>query len=81
VNEFCAPRSPRAETVRAQAAALGAGFYAAGLSPSFRVRKISVEDIFPFGVSARPCLIPPYMTITLLKGFACSFVTASALAN
>lgn len=35
-----------------EAAALGAGFYAAGLSPSFRVRKVSVEDIFPFGVSA-----------------------------
>ena len=35
-----------------EAAALGAGFYAAGLSPSFRVKKISVEDIFPFGVSA-----------------------------
>ena len=35
-----------------EAAALGAGFYAAGLSPSFRVRKVSVEDIFPYGVSA-----------------------------
>ena len=49
-------RGPRLTETRAgaQAAALGAGFYAAGLSPSFRVRKISVEDIFPFGVSARP---------------------------
>ena len=35
-----------------EAAALGAGFYAAGLSPSFRVRKVSVEDIFPYGVTA-----------------------------
>jgi len=35
-----------------EAAALGAGFYADGLSPSFRVRKVSVEDIFPFGVTA-----------------------------
>jgi hypoxia up-regulated 1 len=35
-----------------EAAALGAGFYAAGLSPSFRVRKVSVEDIFPFGMTA-----------------------------
>ena len=30
----------------------GASFYAATLSPAFRVKKISVEDIFPFGVSA-----------------------------
>eukprot|EP01047_Picozoa_sp_COSAG01_P049220 COSAG01_NODE_4859_length_4677_cov_7.521407_2_plen_1059_part_01 len=34
-----------------EAAALGAGFYAAGLSPSFRVRQVGVTDLYPFGVS------------------------------
>eukprot|EP01047_Picozoa_sp_COSAG01_P060146 COSAG01_NODE_7330_length_3248_cov_14.447444_1_plen_1001_part_10 len=34
-----------------EAAALGAGFYAAGLSPSFRVREVGVTDLYPFGVS------------------------------
>eukprot|EP01043_Picozoa_sp_COSAG02_P084383 COSAG02_NODE_22227_length_759_cov_0.975758_1_plen_200_part_10 len=35
-----------------ESAALGAGFYAAGLSPSFRVREVGVTDLYPFGVSA-----------------------------
>ena len=35
-----------------ESAALGAGFYAAGLSPSFRVREVGVTDLYPFGVKA-----------------------------
>eukprot|EP00741_Cyanophora_paradoxa_P024462 tig00022075_g23619.t1 len=36
-----------------EAAALGAGFRGAGLSPAFRVRKFILSDVFPFPIAVR----------------------------
>ena len=60
-----------------EAMALGASFRAANLSTSFRVRKVGIADMNPFGVSIRLEVLIELYAILLLIINECVDITSS----